>query len=60
MNKFFWLIFVYLFKKVILEYESIELIYSDSNYYIPINFPSNISKTYYNILQIFQRVFSLH
>ena len=47
MNQFFLLIFVCLLEKVILEYESIELVYSNDNYYIPLNFPGNTSKTYY-------------
>lgn len=47
MNKLFLFIFIYLLEKVFLEYESIELVYSDSSYYFPLNFPHNISKTYY-------------
>ena len=47
MNKLFLLIIIYLLEKVFLEFESIKLIYSDSNYYIPLNFPQNNSKTYY-------------
>ena len=47
MNNFFLLIFIYLLEKVFLEFETVELIYSDTYYYIPLNFPSNYSKIYY-------------
>ena len=44
MNKFFILIFIYLIEKVCTEYEKIELEYSDSYYYIPLNFPDKNEK----------------
>ena len=47
MNNFFLLVFIYLFEKVFLEYETIKLISSEGYYFIPLNFPSNYEKVYY-------------
>ena len=47
MNNFFLLIFFYILEKVFLEYETIELEYSDSYYYIPLNFPDIRNRLYF-------------
>ena len=47
MKNIFFLIFIYLLEKVILDYENIELKYSNSYYYFPLYFPNNSQKFEY-------------
>ena len=49
MKNIFFLIFIYLLEKVILDYENIELKYSNSYYYFPLYFPNNSQKFEYTI-----------
>lgn len=47
MKNIFFLIFIYLLEKVILEYEKIELLSSDSYFYIQLYFPDNTQQLPY-------------
>ena len=47
MNNFFLIIFFYILEQVSLEYETIELEYSDSYYYIPLNFQDIRNRLYF-------------
>lgn len=47
MNNIFWIILLYLLEKVCLEYETIDLVFANNYYYIPLNFPDPKNKEYY-------------
>lgn len=47
MKNFFLVLFMYLLKKVYLDYEAIQLKFSENYFFLPLNFPNNNNKTSY-------------